>query len=57
MQNNIQRHLTLIYGMNSNGMKSCSKTYKKFKINLKRYKTDEFKMETKWVGPGYANKN
>ena len=27
--------------MNSNGMKSCSKTYKKFKINLKRYKTDE----------------
>ena len=41
MQNNIQRHLTLIYGMNSDGMKSCSKSYEKLKINLKRYKTDE----------------
>ena len=40
MQNNIQRHVTLIYGMNSNGMKSCGKSIEKL-INLKRYKTDE----------------
>ena len=43
MQNNIKRHLTLIYGLNSNGMKSFWKPEiaKLIKSDLKRIRTSK----------------